>query len=270
MELITQDLPEEKDPSLSDFLPKAMKEAYLKIPPEWLQLEEKVLKEVCYGKPGAGRPPSFDTDQKLRTAFWLEYDLSIHQARPIIMTQIYSRIVSTHHFNEIMKNPKRFAWITHPPGDFVVDTENLLSRSTQLYYELFDLPYKEKICRCHYYCVCKPPGIKPANMTKEDCACFTGCKCPEIINTKLIDSFIKMREALELRAKGSVPQVIKQQNTNLHLHAKATQKPTETKSLEQLQGELEALRSQKAKLLQGTEPTPLTQEVKVIEAEVIE
>lgn len=238
-------------PPLLDFLSGRLKDAYLKIPPELQNLPEKELMVACYGENRVKNTTHYNVDQKLRIAFWLEYDSAILQNRNIVVSRIYQKITpQSYFFNYIITDPKRFAWITCPPGDFVVDTEALLQRSTQIYYDIFDLPYVEKICRCHYHCVCRPPGKTQKYITKEDCACYTSCICPETINTKLIDSFIKMREAIELRAKGSVPQVIRQTSTSLQLHAKAENTSRETlQSLDDMKKQLADIRAKKDALL---------------------
>lgn len=85
-----------------------------------------------------------------------------------------------------------------------------------------------------------------------------------------MELILKMRDSLELRAKGSIPQVIRQTTQSMHLHGKVPEQKqlTQAQSVEDMERELELLRAKKQELL-GATPSP-TQEVIEVTTEVVE
>ncbi len=249
----------------SDFanlLPSPLKQAYLSLPPELHLLTEAELKKVCYPKAkdatsGRWRETTFTLDDKLRHSLWLEFELSISQNREMSTANVCNRIVTEQHLGIILKNPMRAAWITYPPGNYTVDVETLLSRTTQRLFEMVEVPFVTKLCRCHYICRCKPKGIKRGEWDElAMCACKqqNGCLCPERVDTKAMELILKMRDSLELRAKGSIPQIINQKTLSVQFHGKAQDQAHRLpESMEQIKNELEELRAKRQALMPAEE-----------------
>lgn len=266
----------------SDLLPAAIKNAYLTVPPEHHLLTEKELKKICFPRIRSatdGRSyedTTQDVDDRLRHGFWLEFENAMQQDRTMVPGNIYARIVSTTYFYEVvLKNPLRVAWITHPPGNYVVDVETLLTRTTNRLFEIVETPFKSKICRCHYICKCKPKGIPRGEWDPSQCACRqpAGCICPEKVDTKAMELILKMRDSLELRAKGSIPQVVRQTTMSMQLHGKAPESKqlTQAQSVEEMERELREIKAKQEALLIGTAPQEqATQSVIEVTTEVVE
>ena len=265
---MTQTPFEVREFDFSQVCPKHIIEAINNIPPEWLNLNETDLKEKCFHAETLSERASasrrFKTDQALRHSFWLEYELAHQEKRMMQGKNIYSGIVQPFMFCEIIRDARRLAWIIHPPGNYVAEINALLMRAVRKYDEILDIPIMKQICRCYYRCRCKKDedGVKI-------CACENKCKCPPTYDTKAADVAIKVAQQIELRTRGSIPQVINQKTLNVNLN-RNQQLPSPTTeearaTIVSTREELLALRQQHEALLSGTRQPQLQKEVIEVE-----
>lgn len=199
-----------------------------------------------------------EVDDQLRENFWEEFTLSCLTTPPrkMNMGNVYRSVLSQTNFTiSFLNNPLRVAWMVQPIRDFESQMKSLLRRGTSRLAEILDMPLKQRVCRCFYYCVCRPPGVKRADV---QCVCGTsvGCKCPEVFDARLADVVLKAYEKIELRVKGSVPQIINQKMLALHSHQHEHQHTHRTlpKSIEDVDREIAEIRK---KLVDSPLPSQL-------------
>ena len=249
----------------SDIATDFILEGIKKIPSEWLSLTEDELKEVCYPHETRAQKISstnkLKIDDKLRAAFWIEYNSAVDQKRKMINKKIYHGIVHEGTFNNIAREAERIAWIIHPPGSYNADIQSLLSVTTRRYAEILSLPIMENVCRCNWECTC--------DLTQTPtCFCKSekGCICPPKINTKVADAIIKVGAQVELRTQGSIPQYINQKTLNVNVNKnQEITASTEEATIVSTREELLALRQQHEALLSGTRQPQLQKEVIEVE-----
>lgn len=189
--------------TLLDIVPECMIEPIRAIPPDLLTRSEHELRKLIY----ADRISTQQTDDALRQLFWLEYENAVQQGRRMYAVNIYADVIHQGAFSSLIRNASRMAWIICPPGSHTADINILLRRGNERLKEILELPIKRRLCRCNWQCIC--PGSKGI-LRKMYCHCFEGCKCPETVDAKVAELIVKIYEKVELRAKGSVPQVINQ------------------------------------------------------------
>lgn len=201
--------------SIMDFLPESVRHHAKNIPQEYFSMTEAELKEICYpkedrrAKDGRLIKTSYDIDQKLRTAFWIEFEAARNEQRRMQLPRCVEGVMHLQNFlQRVMVCPKRLAWILHPPLDYRVSVEDLLNRGIRRLYEIVEMPLKRKLCRCHYFCVCNQRTARGAE--PRPCACLDKCKCPATYDVKTAEVILKTYERIELRARGSIPQVMNQ------------------------------------------------------------
>ncbi len=205
---------------LKNLLPLKLQEAMDKIPEEWFAMPEKDLKKLLYKKieGGNGRQcNTFDMDQRLRISFWQEYESSRSKRRPLSMSNVLEGVMCAPTFyNTFMKSPRRVAWMLYPPLNYKIAIHDLLNRGIDRLYEIMKLPLHTKICRCHYTCWCNKTGTGKRRVGEQiKCLCKPKCICPTKYDSKIADVILKAYERVELRAKGSIPMVVNQNNRSV-------------------------------------------------------
>ncbi len=223
-------------------------ESYRSISKEIWDMDEDERIKVAYydtalqkGRPLGKRAEH--TDGRLRVSFWKHVDeliqkrseasqsrLNVGFIKPNIKT-ITRGICGYHNFlNHTIHQSMRMSIIfTRPNDDYCQQVAQYNMGSNRLY-EILALPITTRICRCHYQCVCKPPPKTSDNPNPEKaCACKAGCICPEKSEPKNGELILKTLEMLQLRIKGSIPQVINQRTLAMHRHehSKAADAPKE-------------------------------------------
>lgn len=219
--------------SILDFLPKSISDAALLIPDELKYLGEDELKRVCYPHEGSrdkkyrNISTSFSLDQKIRLSLWNEFELARQRNTKLSVAQAIKGLAHRDHFyQKIIQNPHRLAWILTPPAEYALIVEDLLHRGVRRLYEIIELPLKSKTCRCHYFCVCNKNmpkrQVDGEKVPARACACKPRCICPAQYNTKSAEVILKAFERIELRAKGSITQVISQTTKSLNVNVSQT------------------------------------------------
>lgn len=241
------------DPLGEEFLsrlPDCIRAAALKVSPDFFHLTESELQQRCYPNAGKRTKETLETDTKLRALFWLEHEQAVSQNRKMILKNVYQDVILPANFiYSVLENERRVAWILTPLGSHIANVATLLKTGTARIQEILQLPLTRKICRCHWGCMC-PKKIIEAN--NYECACENDCICPTLTDTKVGELIVKIYEKLELRAKGSVPQVINQRinsmNLNLNRNVNQLNEPDETpKTLAEIEEEIKKLEAQMAK-----------------------
>lgn len=236
----TEKLQEQEEDLFESFLPFTWIHHYHDIPPEYYLLPDDELDKLAHKT-----PHEKDTDEDLREKFWDEHEYAVKHNRRILSTDVYSKIVSRFTWNRIVSNPARLAWILRPLGDYVATNNRALRLATKRCLEILNLPLELKRCRCHYGCIC----YKGRGYTS-NCKCKHGCICPPSYNTKLADTINKIRESMELRSKGSIPQVQKIMSMNLHQHqqiaAPEAKLPDDPELIQQRLNELRIMQKEEA------------------------
>jgi hypothetical protein len=240
---------EQFDPLGDEFLarlPDCIRNAALSVPHDLFGLSESELQLRCYPNAGKRTKETLETDSKLRALFWLEHDLAFTEKRKMILRNVYQDVLLPANFiYSVLQNPRRVAWILTPFGSHIANVAHLLKTGTQRIQEILELPLTRKICRCHWGCMC-PKKIRETN--GDECACESDCICPTLTDTKVGELIVKIYEKLELRAKGSVPQVINQRINSMNLNYNKNLPPPEPdeqpKTLAEIEEEIKKLEAQ--------------------------
>lgn len=263
-------LPPEQD-EIDEFelyLPQAWIKYYRKIPPNYFQVSEQELATIAYGP--NGHPDCKVRDDQLREVFWELHNDAVKWKRRIRADHVTQGIMASSSFRvQILYNYKRLAWILYPPGSYLAQNAVSLRKIQGKIDEVIALPVVVKECRCHYGCVCEPPGWKGEKVfDRPPCSCKPTCICPERPNVKLIDTLVKLRDQMERRAHGSIPQVQKVLSMNLHQHQ---QLPTPEKS--ELPTDVVEVNKRLAALKYLEESdilSPGQSQVEIVEAQILE
>ena len=170
---------------------------------------------------------------RLRLAFWREYERAIQVKEDMNPENIYKGIVSKENFYHVIKkNPKVVAWILKQPTNYVNMMEEALSFSMHRVREILEMPMYKMIVKE----VPQPSG-KTKVMQK---------RVPDTAVAKLILDTMKL---LDVRVKGAIVQTVKQhiksestsQNytANLNINAKSD----EPKTLAEINAQIAKLES---------------------------
>lgn len=256
---------EEEEHAICNMVPPKIAEHLSRVPAEWLELPEIELKKTCYPEQWSptleGKLAShFDQDTQLRYSFWLEYDLAVSKGRKMVMGNVFRDICDAKYFqNCVVQNPKRAAWILKPPGNYSAKIQALMWMGQQARFNILTLPIVYQICGCKKRC---PHGFKVLQKYEnhcEFCPCREKCGCPPTVDVRLADLQETIAQAVELRAKGSIP--IKQMNLNLNRTEsqpkESDEKPAQPKDLE---AEIERIRGEIEKI-GGTGQEPLQNDI---------
>lgn len=148
-----------------------------------------------------------DLDDRLRVAFWAEYERSQDNNRAMQMKNVYGPFISKQHFYAtIMESPQRIAWIIKPPENHMLSSEASLHNGKNT---------MAKIMRMEVF---------------DDAG---------NIDTKRASIFLKAYEMLENRVRGAVVQ----KNISAHMHSKVPDENSEEarRELEELEQKRNAI-----------------------------
>lgn len=102
-------------------LPAHITEAISKIPHELLEMDEHDLQKLVN--------PSLSLD-RLRLAFWVEYDLAQSQTRHMHVPSIYRGAMNRTYFQQVvLKKPEILAYVICPPADYMLSLKAMLYRT---------------------------------------------------------------------------------------------------------------------------------------------
>jgi hypothetical protein len=199
-EIIFWDLDNPK--SVVNLLSERLKKHAMDLPPHLLSQSAEYLK----------KEHKLDyIDDQLRIAFWDEFFLTVdNDYKEMRMSAIYARVCSRDAFYAICDNPNRFAYMLHPPEDYILQMRALLAIGLERFKEILKLP------------VLKPNGQ---------------------VDTKLIAELTKIVAIVDNRVKGAVTQKIEIDATqkNLHVHARAGNTYEPPKSYDEITSEIRQL-----------------------------
>lgn len=240
--------PDEFDPLGEDFLstlPDSIRAAALRVDPSLFRLTESELLLRVYPPAGKRTRETFENDNRIRALFWLEHERATNNKSKMVLKNVYQDVMLPANFlNTFLRNERRVAWMLLPFGSHVANVAALLKKGTDRLSEILDLPLVRQICRCHWGCVCRKSILEQHG----ECACDGSCICPPITDTKVGELIIKIYEKLELRAKGSVPQVINQRinsmNLNLNKNVEELPEGFGNKSVEEIDAEIARIEAQ--------------------------
>jgi len=113
-------------------LSKKTKEAILAIPEDLRGFSEHELEKSL--KPNS-------TDQRLRITFWYEYDKAQSTGESMQLNRIVGGVCTSEYWERhVLVKPKKLAYITTPPVDYVVSMKAMLAKSMNEIDEILSLP----------------------------------------------------------------------------------------------------------------------------------
>lgn len=114
--------------SLYNIVPDYLKLELDKIPQELLELSEHELEKKLKRKDRLS--PTID---RLRIAFWMEYDRAQLNWQKMRMSSVHSAVCSKQHWcYKIIVDPEAMAWIVCPPADYIVAMREVLFQGTNV------------------------------------------------------------------------------------------------------------------------------------------
>lgn len=173
--------------SVVNLVPEAVKAAMLRASEEMPQLFGLDDRTLWYAiKKIEGKGPS-PTDNRLRLAFWNEYNRAQTLGSRMEVTNIHAGVVARQYFyDRWLKYPVRVAWLLCPPSSYLIVMEEALQFGIE---QLRDVLEKD---------ISLPSGK---------------------IDHKLIELKLKIVALMDMRVKGAVTQRVEHKNLNLNLHA---------------------------------------------------
>lgn len=173
-----------EDRSVINLVPNAVAAAMIdasKSKPELFGLDERDLFAALKRMEKTPSP----TDNRLRMAFWLEYDRSQMEMKPMNMTNVFAGVCTKQLFyGNYLHSAERVAWLLCPPVKYIVKIEEALDFGLDRMRDILSIPVQE-------------PG-RP-------------------VNVKLAELQAKIVAMLDQRSKGAVTQRIEQRNMNLNI-----------------------------------------------------
>jgi hypothetical protein len=165
-----------------NLLPRFIQDAVLKLPVEYLELDERGLKQLVFGDPDA--VPA-QTHERLRISLWDEYDRAVrHREKMIdISRAIHGTCTMGFFVNKFIADPTNVAYIIQPPTDYTKSIKEMVQMGMTQLREVMAMP----------------------NVNKKGEP-----------NTKLIEAKTKIFQHLEMRLKGAIIQRIDQRNINVN------------------------------------------------------
>lgn len=108
--------------SIQSLVPPRFKEAIDLIPENLLNKSENEIVEAVYGS----WDNVIDLDVDVRRSFWKRYNIAIASEQPMSAVSIYSGACSENYFYQLLKDPKRVAFIITEPANDKVKSQYLL------------------------------------------------------------------------------------------------------------------------------------------------
>ena len=212
MELPTcpQDAWDRTDPrSLINMVTPAFQAAMIeaqKASPDLFGLDEKALFKVLRGREEMPSP----TDNRLRMAFWLEYDRAQHNLCKMEAERVFAGVCTRGYFyGTYLKSAGRVAWLLTPVVEYEVKMREMLD---------FGMDRMRAILEIDPH----PPGSKYPNV-------------------KLMELQAKLVAMTDLRLKGGHTQRTEQKSLHVHMGQKEAQKAIHDMSMEDVQRRIKEL-----------------------------
>jgi ribosomal protein L28 len=213
---LTQEYWNSSDPrSLINLVPNKFAEAFVlayQKSPDLFGLDQKTLQKRL--KEG-GKAPT-PTDNRIRLAFWQEYDRAQSTGRRMELTAVISGVCQPAYlYHEYFKRPEKIAWLTTPPASYEVIIKEALEYGLDQLRDILETPHE---------------------IVDEDTGKQIG------INLKLAELKTKIIFNLDMRQNGAFTQKIENKNFNLSASAKELKEIHQSASMEDLQRQLEQLK----------------------------
>lgn len=129
--------------SVINLVPGAVSEALLgtsKARPELFQMDERTLLKQLREEEMLPTP----TDNRLRLAFWNEYDRSQERRGMMDMVAVYAGVCNKSYFyGRYLTRPEKMAWLVCPPASYEVVATEALSFGLEQLREILSLPVKD-------------------------------------------------------------------------------------------------------------------------------
>lgn len=154
----------------------------MNLPPHLLAQHESELEKYI-------KDVGTQTIEQIRLSFWDEYTLACDNGTKMRMKAVYARVCSREYFYKaIINDSEAFAYILHPPKDYMLKMRGLLELAQRRLEEILKLPIVNK---------------------------------KGVADTRLIGEIVKIAVLVDNRVKGAVVQKIQvdQTSKNLHLHS---------------------------------------------------
>lgn len=183
--------------------------------PDYFGLDERDLHDKLRAD---GKLPS-PTDNRLRLAFWLEYDRAQEREEKMTIQNIYAGVCGrTYFYNRYLGNPAKVAWLLTPPTSYDLHLTEALSYGMDRLREML--------------------AISPLG---------PGGK----VNVKLMELQTKIVAMLDVRKHGMATQKVEQKNMNLHVSTTNEQvaKMAVTGTMEQLERRMKELERRERHIL---------------------
>jgi hypothetical protein len=149
--------------------------------PDLFQRDERDLFKELRSREETPSP----TDNRLRLAFWLEYDRAQMNAKRMEMLSVYTGICTKQYFfSKYLLHPGKVAWLLCPPADYETKMAEGLSFATDQMRQILEM----------------------------DHTLATGG-----VNFKLLELKTKIWALMDLRSKGAHTQKIETKSMNLHV-----------------------------------------------------
>jgi len=165
--------------------------------PDLFNLDEKSLYKTLKQEECTPTP----TDNRLRLAFWMEYDRAQTTVKDMVMTNVVSGVCTRDYFyGNYLKHPEKISWLLCPIVSYEVKMREALDFGIDRLRDILELPYIDEKGR---------------------------------INTKILDLQAKIISMLDQRVKGSVLQ------KNMNLNVMTTDKVVAEMALGSTMGDLD-------------------------------
>jgi hypothetical protein len=152
--------------------------------PELFTLDERTLWKTLRAEESTPSP----TDNRLRLAFWAEYDRAQGSNDRMNMNAVFGGICTRPIFDKYLSHPEKMAWMLCPPALYMTVMEEALSFGIERIRDILEIDVVRTV------------------------------KGKEVVDVKLGELQAKIVAMLELRVKGAVATKIEQRNMNLNIN----------------------------------------------------
>lgn len=198
------------DRSIINLVPGKVAEAMLvagKARPELFDLDEKALKRAVSPSP---------TDNRLRLAFWIEYDRAQAEQKNMNLSNVYGGVCTRFFFEEVwLKVPQRMAWLLCMPIAYDVALQESVAYGLDTMREILEMDHTT----------------------------------PRGVNAKLLELKVKVFAMLDMRLKGAYTQTLKNLNLNVSTSDKQVAKHLASGSMEEVEARLKYLQKKERQAL---------------------
>ncbi len=188
--------------------------------PELFQMDERQLRRKLSPTP---------TDNRMRLAFWLEYDRAqAAQTRHMNMARIYEGVSSREFFETFyVTKPERVAWLLCHPHSYEVIMSEALAYGVERIREILEMPFIDKKGK---------------------------------IDHRTMEMVLKTVALLDVRVKGATIQRVEQKNLNVHVGTggKDVTQALLGNSMDEIEARLKYLEKKERAALHLPEPEPET------------